>query len=130
MESLLAFMGKEKIMCNKYSSDKSREIQALYFGNGHVGSVYILSDYPGETLDGLKLSLGHEEAMYMCHEMYESLDDYNTDNDTCFNSIAELAAANAVDHSQEFNPSINGAEASAIETVRRRLFRIDGEVRP
>jgi len=109
-------------MGDKHSSEKLRMNHAVYFGNGYVGGIHLLSDYPGETLDGLKQSLGHEEAMYLCHEMYDSLDDYNRDNNTNFRSIAELAAANAVDHSQEFDPTFSGAEATAIETVRRRLF--------
>jgi len=108
-------------MSDKNSTEKCQS-QAVYFGNGYFGGIYLLSDCPGETLEGLKLSLGHEEAMYLCHEMYDSLADYNRDNNTIFCSIAELAAANAVDHSQEFDPTISGAEAAAIETVRRRLF--------
>ena len=109
-------------MRDKFPERKCTKVQALYFGNGFVGSDHLLSDYPGETLEGLKLSLGHEEAMYMCNEMYESLDDYNRDNNTDFNSIGELAVANAADHSQEFDPTVNGAENGAIETVRKRLF--------
>jgi len=110
-------------MCDNKSKENRLKPQALYFGNGYVGSVHILSDYPGETIEGLMLSLGHEVAMYMCHEMYDSLADYNRDNNTDFGSIAELAAANAMEYSQVFDPTINRAEASAIEAVRRRLFK-------
>lgn len=116
-------------MCDDHAAMSSQNVQALYFGNGYAGSIHLLSDYPGETIEGLKMSLGHEVAMYMCHEMYESLEDYNRDNSTGFGSIAELAAANAVDYSQVFDLTINGAEASAIEAVRRRLFKDNREDR-
>jgi hypothetical protein len=116
-------------MSDDYAAMSSQNVQALYFGNGYAGSIHMLSDYPGETIEGLKLSLGHEVAMYMCHEMYDSLDDYNRDNNTDFGSIAELASANAVDYSHVFDPTINGAEAIAIETVRRRLFKDSREGR-
>lgn len=110
-------------MCENHAAMNSQKVQALYFGNGFVGSIHMLSDYPGETIEGLKLSLGHEVAMYMCHEMYDSLEDYNRDNSTGFWSIAELAAANAMEYSQVFDPTIYRAEENAIEAVRRRLFK-------
>jgi predicted hydrocarbon binding protein len=110
-------------MCDDHAAMNSQKVQALYFGNGFVGSIHMLSDYPGETIEGLKMSLGHEVAMYMCHEMYDSLEDYNRDNNTGFGAIAELAATNAMEYSQVFDPAINGAETSAIEDVRRRLFK-------
>jgi len=110
-------------MCDDHAAMNSLKVQALYFGNGYVGSIHLLSDYPGETIEGLKMSLGHEIAMYMCREMYDSLEDYNRDNNTGFESIAGLAAANAMEYSQVFDPTILGAEENAIESVRRRLLK-------
>jgi hypothetical protein len=116
-------------MSDDHSAMNSQKVQALYFGNGYAGSIHVLSDYPGETIEGLKLSLGHEVAMYMCQEMYESLEDYNRDNNTGFGSIAELAADNAQEYSQVFDPTLSGAEENAIEVVRRRLFKDSREAR-
>lgn len=116
-------------MCDDHSAMSSQKVQALYFGNGYVGSIHLLSDYPGETIEGLKMSLGHEVALYLCQEMYDSLEDYNRDNNTDFGAIAELAAANAMEYSQVFDPTIKSAEVNAIEAVRRRLFKDSREGR-
>lgn len=97
-------------------------MQAVYFGNGKVGSVHRVVDYPGETLEGLLSSLGHGQAMYMAFEMYNSLADYNRDNGTSFATVADLADANAADFSQVFDDEVPGAEEAAIAAVRDRAI--------
>ena len=93
----------------------------IYHGNGFMGEVHRLSDYPGETMEGLRLSLGYDDALYMVGEMYESLEDYNRDNGTSFATLAELAAANAADYCEEFDGGVEGEKEAAISRIRARL---------